>query len=336
MMFISRKWSPQQRVSICSFNISVVVVPASVQKLPHLDFQIQIVVVPVKADILLRVLFQVIKLTPVVDVTPIGLLFLCFRICQADILRVSILVGHNSVALHKSFRMVHEVVPSALLVEHCILALSPTTKDRHHAHTFPAESDVPGVDRALIHWREACRFNQRWKNVHKLNHLVRHRWAVNPRHPDHERRPVRNLKVCLLVPLGMLSQLKPMVTNEEDHCVLCQTKLIELTQYPSYLLVSKANTGIVGSSDLKGLGVMEGYIWKAEIWYALPFRRTIREVENPCGSSPSYVWEVLWNIGISGQANYILRVEIIELSWTIPRLMRLVKSVSNKEVLFSK
>ena len=60
----------------------------------------------------------------------------------------------------------------------------------------------------------------------------------------------------------------------------------------------------------------------------------------------------LWNIGISGQANYILRVEIIELSWTIPRLMRLekkdqegslprssghlVKTVSNKEVLFSK
>ena len=33
----------------------------------------------------------------------------------------------------------------------------------------------------------------------------------------------------------------------------------------------------------------------------------------------------LWNIGISRQANYILRIEIIELSWTIPRLMRLEK-----------
>ena len=37
----------------------VVVVPAGVQKLPHLDFQIQIVVVPVKVDILLmQVLFK--------------------------------------------------------------------------------------------------------------------------------------------------------------------------------------------------------------------------------------------------------------------------------------
>ena len=66
--------------------------------------------------------------------------------------------------------------------------------------------------------------------------------------------------------------LETMVTNEEHHCVLCQSKLIELTQYlelgsesilaivahPSYLLVSKANTGIVGSSDLKSLGVVEG------------------------------------------------------------------------------
>ena len=60
----------------------------------------------------------------------------------------------------------------------------------------------------------------------------------------------------------------------------------------------------------------------------------------------------LWNIGISRQANYILRIEIIELSWTIPRLMRLekvevdqkctssssshlVETVGNKEVLFS-
>ena len=59
----------------------------------------------------------------------------------------------------------------------------------------------------------------------------------------------------------------------------------------------------------------------------------------------------LWNIGISRQANYILRIEIIELSWTIPRLMRLekvevdqkctsssshlVKTVGNEEVLFS-
>ena len=57
---------------------------------------------------------------------------------------------------------------------------------------------------------------------------------------------MRNLKVCLLVPLRMLSQLnhlgfrstvqwgfylEAMVANEEDHCVLCQTKLSELTQY---------------------------------------------------------------------------------------------------------
>ena len=109
-------------------------------------------------------------------------------------------------------------------------------------------------------------------------------------------------------------------------------------------------------------------IWKAQIWYALPFRRTIREVENPCGSCPCYIREVLrlgllpishinkcscdlWNIGISRQANYILRIEIIELIWTIPRLMglkkvevdqkctssssHLVKTVGNKEVLFS-
>ena len=76
----------------------------------------------------------------------------------------------------------------------------------------------------------------------------------------------------------------------------------------------------------------------------MPFRRTIREVENPCGSRPSYIWEVLrhklllaipnlfdlWNIGIIGQANNILRVEIIELSWTIPRLMRLEKAEDQK------
>ena len=105
-------------------------------------------------------------------------------------------------------------------------------------------------------------------------------------------------------------------------------------------------------------------IWKAQIWYALPFRRTIREVEHSCRSCPRYVWEVLrcgssnpllyfdlWNIGIGRKADYILRVEIIELSWTIPRLMRLekkelkespprssshlMKTISNKEVLFS-
>merc|ERR1711971_118488 len=312
----------------------VVVVPASVQKLPHLDFQIQIVVVPVEVDILLRVRFQVIQLTPLVDVTPIRLLFFGFRVCQANILRVSVLVGHDSVALHKLLGMAHQVVPSSLLVEYCILPLSPTTKDRHHAHTFPAEGDVSGVDGTLIHWREACSFNQSWQNVHKLNHFVGHRWAVDPRHPDHERRPVCNLKVGLLVPLSVLSQLETMVANEEHHCVLCQSKLVELTQYPPYLLISKANTGIVGSSDLKGLGVVEGYIWKSEIWYALPLRRTIREVENSCGSCPRYVWEVLWNVGIVRQANYVLRVEIIELSWTIPRLVRLVKTVSNKEVLF--
>ena len=71
----------------------------------------------------------------------------------------------------------------------------------------------------------------------------------------------------------------------------------------------------------------------------MPFRRTIGEVENSCGSCPCYIWEVLrsglssnpilyfdlWNIGIVRKANYVLRVEIIELSWTIPRLMRLEK-----------
>ena len=33
-----------------------------------------------------------------------------------------------------------------------------------------------------------------------------------------------------------------------------------IVTHPSYLLVSKANTGIVGSADLKGLGVMESYL----------------------------------------------------------------------------
>ena len=62
-------------------------------------------------------------------VTPIGLLFFCFRtvemigcklvspllvldlLCQANILRVSVLVRHDTVPLHHVLRMVHVVIP---------------------------------------------------------------------------------------------------------------------------------------------------------------------------------------------------------------------------------
>ena len=133
------------------------------QKLPHLNLQLQVVMVPVQIEILLgfvsnatcvlvqcaslhpiflhvtysflqfgrylRVSFQVIKLSPIVHVTPIRLLFFCFRtvdmigyklvskhvrldlLCQANILRVSVLIGHDSVPLHEVLRMVHEIVP---------------------------------------------------------------------------------------------------------------------------------------------------------------------------------------------------------------------------------
>ena len=128
------------------------------QKFPHLNLQLQVVMVPVQIEILLgfvsnvlvqcasyiqysytysflqfgcylRVSFQVIKLSPIVHVTPIRLLFFCFctvdmigyklvskhlrldLLCQANILRVSVLICHDSVPLHEVLRMVHEIVP---------------------------------------------------------------------------------------------------------------------------------------------------------------------------------------------------------------------------------
>ena len=53
----------------------------------------------------------------------------------------------NTSTRQKSYRILSratEYKPSALLVEHCILALAPTTKDRHHAHPFPSNFCHPG------------------------------------------------------------------------------------------------------------------------------------------------------------------------------------------------
>ena len=171
----------------------------------------------------LRVCFQVIKLTPVMHITPIGLLFLCLRtvemigcksdsklqifdlLCQANILRVSVLACHDSVPLHESLRMVHEVIPeqgryhtesieSGRIQTLCLVGrtLHPCPLPNHQGWASrsplpfkawspwlplvysPAESDVPGVDRTLVYWRESCCFDQGWQNVHKLNHLVSH------------------------------------------------------------------------------------------------------------------------------------------------------------------
>merc|ERR1712203_216437 len=117
--------------------------------------------------------------------------------------------------------MVHQVVPSSLLVKHGIFALPPATKDRHHTCPFPAPGDVPGILRTFVHRRESCGLHQCGHDVHKFDHFVSD-LRSNSRHSKHEGGTMCNLKIGLFVPLCMLSKLEAMVADKHDHRVLAR------------------------------------------------------------------------------------------------------------------
>ena len=136
----SKDWACAKRL--------IVVVPPRVQQLPHLHLEVQVVVVAVKVEVLLtrfslfskcsqhlRIRFKIVEFPPIVHIAPVRLLLLClgtggvfwyphifslwmkwfvwYSLCQSNILCVSVLGGHHTVALHKLLRVVHQVVPES-------------------------------------------------------------------------------------------------------------------------------------------------------------------------------------------------------------------------------
>ena len=122
------------------------------------------------------------------------------------------------------------VFQAEIQVKMSSIELPPWIADQlQQARALSAEVLGPRVEGvASVQRVESGPLHQRRENVHKLDQLVRHDGGIDDaRDVQHQRSSVCDLKVGVLLPLGVLAHVKTVVAEEDDDRVFCQSETVE-------------------------------------------------------------------------------------------------------------
>ena len=144
-----------------------------------------------------------------------------------------------------------------------------------------------------------------------------------------------HLEVCIFVVLRVFAHVKPVVPDEHDDGVLTEAGLLHGLQDPADLAVHEADGGVVGSPQLFDLTVRVGHVGLSQVRYPGSLRRAVVKIENSCEPRPGRGRHVLGYVGIAGQVDLILGVEIEELLRSVPGLVGFVETHRVEERLLA-
>ena len=125
-----------------------------------------------------------------------------------------------------------------------------------------------------------------------------------------------NLKVGVLAPLSMFTQLPPMVAPERNYRRLCKSELPQHVEHPgeSFVLFCRNGTadlspadfvihvrdrGVVGSPQVLGLPIWDGDVGLAKVGVSKSIGGAVRESSQLCPVAPSPMGHVFGNIGVA-------------------------------------
>ena len=125
-----------------------------------------------------------------------------------------------------------------------------------------------------------------------------------------------NLKVGVLAPLSMFTQLPPMVAPERNNRRLRKSELLQHVEHPgkSFVLFSRngaadlspadfvihvRDRGVVGSPQVLGLPIWDGDVGLAKVGVSKSIGGAVRESSQLCPVAPSPMGHVFGNIGVA-------------------------------------
>ena len=125
-----------------------------------------------------------------------------------------------------------------------------------------------------------------------------------------------NLKVGVLTPLRMFTQLPPMVAPERNYRRFRKSELFQHIEHPgeSFVLFCRNGTadlspadfvihvrdrGVVGSPQVLGLPIWDGDVGLAKVGVSKSIGGAVRESSQLCPVAPSPMGHVLGNIGVA-------------------------------------
>ena len=131
-----------------------------------------------------------------------------------------------------------------------------------------------------------------------------------------------NLKVGVLTPLSMFTQLPPMIAPERNYRRFRKSELFQHIEHPgeSFVLFCRngaaelspadfvihvRDRGVVGSPQVLGLPIWDGDVGLAKVGVSKSIGGAVRESSQLCPVAPSPMGHVFGNIGVAEKKMFI-------------------------------